>query len=69
MWDPKTVDAVTFDRAYSIDKAKDELGYSPIYSPEDGLRETVEWCRQNGIVPQITRVSSQPLECESYSDT
>ena len=51
MWDPKGVDAVTSDRAYSIDKAKDELGYSPIYSLEDDLRETVEWQRENGIVP------------------
>jgi nucleoside-diphosphate-sugar epimerase len=49
-WDPKTVDAVTTDRAYSIEKARKELGYSPKYSLEDGLIETVHWYRQNGIV-------------------
>ena len=41
-WDPKTVDVVTSDRAYSIDKAKDELGYSSAYSLEDDLRETMQ---------------------------
>ncbi|MGB9022514.1 MAG: hypothetical protein WCC94_03660 [Candidatus Bathyarchaeia archaeon] len=41
MWDPKTVDAVTSDRAYSNGKARKELGYRPKYSLEEGLRETV----------------------------
>ena len=36
------MDVVTSDRAYSIDKAKDELGYSSEYSLEDGLRETMQ---------------------------
>jgi len=42
MWDLKTVDAVTSDRAYSIRKARNELKYFPARAPEDGLRETVE---------------------------
>ena len=50
LWDPKTVDAVTSNRAYSIEKAKSELGYSPKYSLEDGLKETIQWYRDNGIV-------------------
>ena len=50
MWDPKTVDAVTSDRAYSIEKAKRELGYSSRYSLRDGLSETVEWYREKGII-------------------
>jgi nucleoside-diphosphate-sugar epimerase len=50
LWDPKTVDAVTSNRAYSIEKAKSELGYSPRYSLEDGLKETVQWYRDNGII-------------------
>ena len=50
MWDPKTVDAVTTDRAYSIEKARKELGYTPRYSLEEGLRETVQWYRQNGMI-------------------
>lgn len=50
LWDPKTVDAVTSNRAYSIEKAKRELGYSPRYSLEDGLTETIQWYRENGII-------------------
>lgn len=50
LWDPKTVDAVTSNRAYSIEKAKSELGYCPKYSLEDGLRETVQWYRDNQII-------------------
>jgi hypothetical protein len=42
MWDLKTVDAVTSDRAYSIGKARNELQYFPARAPEDDLRETVE---------------------------
>jgi nucleoside-diphosphate-sugar epimerase len=42
MWDLKTVDAVTSNRAYSIGKARNELEYFPACAPEDCLRETVE---------------------------
>jgi nucleoside-diphosphate-sugar epimerase len=50
LWDPKTVDAVTSNRAYSIEKAKSELGYSPKHSLEEGLKGTIQWYRDNGIV-------------------
>ena len=50
LWDPKTVDAVTSNRAYSIENAKSQLGYSPKYTLEDGLKETIQWYRDNGIV-------------------
>ena len=50
LWDPKTVDAVTSNRAYSIEKARSQLGYSPKYTLEDGLKETIQWYRDNGIV-------------------
>jgi nucleoside-diphosphate-sugar epimerase len=50
LWDPRTVDAITSNRAYSIEKAKRELGYSPTYTLEDGLRETVQWYRDNAII-------------------
>ena len=49
LWDPKTVDAVTLNRVYSIEKAKTELGYFPQYSLEDGLNETIRWYRDNGL--------------------
>jgi nucleoside-diphosphate-sugar epimerase len=38
----KTVDAITSDRAYGIEKARNELGYFLAHALEDGLRETVE---------------------------
>jgi nucleoside-diphosphate-sugar epimerase len=49
LWDPMSVDAATSNRAYSIEKAKTELGYLPEYSLEQGLKETIQWYRDNGI--------------------
>ncbi len=45
-----TVDAVTSDRAYSIEKAKKQLGFQPKYSLRDGLKETLEWYIEHGYV-------------------
>lgn len=44
------VDAVTKHRAYSIEKAKRELGYIPQYTLKNGLKETVEWYINQGII-------------------
>jgi len=49
-WDPKTVDVMVSDRAYSVEKAERDLGYSPQYSLKDGLRETVEGYREMGML-------------------
>ena len=37
------------DIACSIDKAKKELGYNPKVDLEEGMRRSIEWCRDNGI--------------------
>lgn len=50
MWRTSTVDSVTTDRSYSIGRARDELSFSPIYDLEVGLRETVDWYRENGYI-------------------
>ena len=50
MWHVSTVDAVTQHRAYSIEKAKRELGYNPQYDLRRGLKETVEWYKQHGYI-------------------
>lgn len=50
MWHVKTVDSITKDRAYSIEKAKRELGYRPKYDLKTGLKETVDWYRENGFI-------------------
>lgn len=44
------VDSVTVDRAYSVEKAKRELGYRPKYDLRSGLRETIEWYREHGYL-------------------
>jgi len=35
------------DIACSIEKAKSELGYAPKVGLEEGMRRSIEWCRQN----------------------
>lgn len=37
-------------RAFSIDKAKNELGYEPRVGLREGLRRTAEWYRENGYL-------------------
>lgn len=44
------VDSVTRHRAYSVEKAKRELGYTPSYDLRRGLRETLEWYREHGYL-------------------
>jgi len=41
---------ITQHREYSIRKAKDALGYKPKVELENGMRELVEWCREEGII-------------------
>jgi dihydroflavonol-4-reductase len=50
MWRTSTVDSVTADRSYRIERARRELGFNPIYDLETGLRETVDWYRENGYI-------------------
>ncbi|QLH75145.1 MAG: NAD-dependent epimerase/dehydratase family protein [Methanomassiliicoccales archaeon] len=50
MYRISTVDSVTCDRAYSIDRARKELGYEPRYDLRKGLRETYEWYVENGLI-------------------
>jgi nucleoside-diphosphate-sugar epimerase len=38
------------DRAFSIDKARAELGYQPRVSIEDAMQQTVEWYLQEGFL-------------------
>jgi len=38
--------------AYSIEKARRELGYAPQVSLEDGIHRTIEWARKEGILPK-----------------
>ena len=47
---PRRVEFFELDRAFSIDKARNLLGYSPAYDLQSGLAKTAEWYRQNGLV-------------------
>ncbi|MEM2930232.1 MAG: NAD(P)-dependent oxidoreductase [Thermoproteota archaeon] len=49
-WKTSTVNDLTSDRAYSIRKAVGELGFKPKYDLKTGLRETIEWYRENGYI-------------------
>jgi dihydroflavonol-4-reductase len=42
----KNIESTLADRVFSIEKAKNELGFHPQVKPEIGLRETVEWYRE-----------------------
>ena len=42
----KNIESTLADRVFSIEKAKKELGFHPQVNPEIGLRETVEWYKE-----------------------
>ena len=50
MWRTSTVDSVTSDRSYSIERARNELDFSPSYDLETGLRETIDWYLDNRYI-------------------
>ena len=55
----RRVDFFTKSRAFTIEKAKRLLGYSPKIDLEDGIPATVEWYRAHGHLPR--RINPQPL--------
>jgi nucleoside-diphosphate-sugar epimerase len=46
----RRVDWFRQNRAFSIEKAKKELGYDPKIGLEEGLRKTARWYRENGYL-------------------
>ena len=47
---PRRVDWYRQNRAFSIDKAKRDLGYAPNISIDEGLRRTAAWYREEGYL-------------------
>ena len=47
---PRRVDWYRQDRGWNIDKAKDELGFQPAVSLDQGLRKTAEWYFAEGYL-------------------
>jgi nucleoside-diphosphate-sugar epimerase len=50
MWHLSTVNTVTQDRCYSVEKAATELGFTQEYELKAGLEETVAWYRAHGFL-------------------
>jgi dihydroflavonol-4-reductase len=46
----ETVKSVTSDRAFSIERARRDLGYEPRYDLPEGMAETVAWYKENGYL-------------------
>ena len=46
----KNIESTLADRVFSTAKAREELGFEPRISPEDGLAETVAWYKTQGWV-------------------
>lgn len=46
----ETVNSVTSDRAFRIDRARRDLGFEPAYDLPEGMAETVAWYRENGYL-------------------
>ena len=47
---PRRVDWYRQNRAFKIDKAKQELGYQPRIGIDEGLRRTAEWYKKEGYL-------------------
>jgi len=47
---PRRVEFFILDRAFSIQKAQNLLGYQPQVGLEEGLRRTAEWYQTNGLL-------------------
>jgi nucleoside-diphosphate-sugar epimerase len=57
---PRRVDWYRQNRAFSIERAKRELGYAPQVSVDDGLRRTGEWYRSVGVIPPASGPAPRP---------
>jgi len=49
-WRISIVDDLTSNRVYSVSKAMRDLGFRPKYDLKTGLKETIEWYRENGYI-------------------
>ncbi len=46
----KNIESTLADRVFSIEKARREIGFDPQVDPAEGLKETVEWYKEQGWV-------------------
>lgn len=38
------------DRIYDISKAKDQIGYQPMVTMEDGIKKVIDWYKEEGLI-------------------
>ena len=46
----KNIQFITSGRRYSIDKAKDELGFEPRVNLKEGITKTIQWYKKEGLI-------------------
>jgi nucleoside-diphosphate-sugar epimerase len=46
----RNIESTVADRVFSISKAKKELGYSPKKDLREGIKETVAWFQEQGLL-------------------
>lgn len=49
IWDNTKPTTIPY-RAVSTDRIQNELGFKPKYTFEEGIKETIKWYRENGII-------------------
>lgn len=47
---PRRMEFFHLDRAFSIKKAKETIGYRPQYGLKEGITKTAEWYREQGLI-------------------
>jgi nucleoside-diphosphate-sugar epimerase len=47
---PRRLEFFTMDRSFSIDKAREYLGYEPRVTLREGVARTADWYRQQGVI-------------------
>ncbi len=58
----RNIASTVWDREFSIEKAKHDLGYQPKVDFKDGIRQTVEWFKFGKVQPQQAKVFSRKVE-------
>jgi sterol-4alpha-carboxylate 3-dehydrogenase (decarboxylating) len=43
------------NRVYSVEKAREKLGYEPIVGIEEGMRRTVEWLKEVDVKEALSK--------------
>ena len=56
----RRVDFFTKSRAFSIEKARSQLGFEPHVSLQEGIGATIHWYREHGYLPKVASAVKVP---------